>query len=217
MRRLLRPVPLAITAAVCLILYTLVGFLLVPYLITAYAIPAVSEKLQRPVLVKEAEFNPFKLALRLTGFEIREKDDSPLIGFDEFFINLRAVSLIRRAYVFDTIRFTVPYVAVRVFKDGRVNLAELAPPAETPPSPPVEKAPDVPSDIPAVQIGRFEIAQGVVEFRDESKPAPVSIDIVPINLVLNNFHTKPGGDNTYSFTAELGKGETLDWKGTVSL
>ena len=43
------------------------------------------------------------------------------------------------------------------------------------------------------------------------------LDIVPIHIVLKNFHTKPGGDNSYAFTAELGKGETLSWAGTVSL
>ena len=217
MRWLLRPPRIAILVFALLLVYTLVGFFLVPYLIKAYGIPAVAEKLQRPVLVKEVEFNPFKLALRLTGFEIRERDDAPLIGFDEFFVNLRVVSLIRRAYVFDTIRFTVPYVSVRVFKDGRVNLAELVPSGDAPEASPPAKDPDAPSDIPAIQIGQFEIAQGIVEFRDESKTKPVSIDIVPISIVLKNFHTKPGGDNTYAFTAELGKGETLDWKGTISL
>ncbi len=217
MRSFFRPVPLAVTALTFLLLYALVGFFFVPYLIKSYAIPLLAETLEHPVLVKEAEFNPFELSIRLTGFEVREKDETSLIGFDEFFVDLRAVSLIRRAYVFDTIRLTLPYVSVQVFKDGRMNLADLVPPDESQLSPPAGKPLAAPSEIPAVQIGRFEIAQGIVEFRDESKSKPVSIDIVPINLVLNNFHTKPGGDNTYAFTAELGKGETLDWKGTISL
>ena len=217
MRWLLRPSRLAILALGLVLLYTLVGFFLVPYLIKAYAIPAVAEKLKRPVLVKEVELNPFTLSLRVTGLEIREADQSALLGFDEFFINLQASSLIRRAYVFDTIRLTVPYVSARVFRDGRMNLAELVPPdgGSQPAAPPqAEKAP---AEIPAIEIGEFEIAQGVVEFRDESKPKPYVLDIVPIHIVLKNFHTKPGGDNSYAFTAELGKGETLSWAGTVSL
>jgi len=217
MRWLLRPSRLAILALGLVGLYALVGFFLVPHLITAYAIPAIAEKLKRPVLVKEVELNPFALSLRLTGFEIREPDQSALLGFDEFFINFQASSLIRRAYVFDTIRLTVPYVSARVFKDGRMNLAELVPPEDgsqpvAPPQP--EKTP---AEIPAIEIGEFEIAQGVVEFRDESKPKPYTLDIVPIHIVLKNFHTKPGGDNAYAFTAELGKGEALSWAGTISL
>jgi hypothetical protein len=217
MRWLLRPARLALLALGLVLIYTLVGFFLVPYLIKTYAIPAVAEKLKRPVLVKEVELNPFALSLRLTGFEIRETDQSALLGFDEFFVNVEVSSLIRRAYVFETIRLTMPYVSARVFKDGRMNLAELVPPddgSQPAPPPQAEKAP---AEIPAVEIGEFEITQGVIEFRDESKPKPYVLDIVPIRIVLKNFHTKPGGDNAYAFTAELGKGETLSWAGTVSL
>src|SRR5207245_11514241 len=109
MRWLLRPSHLAILALGVVLLYTLVGFFLVPYLIKAYAVPAIAEKLKRPVLVKEVELNPFDLSLRVKGLEIREADQSALIGFDEFFVNYQASSLIRRSYVFDAIRFAVPY------------------------------------------------------------------------------------------------------------
>ena len=147
-------------------------FFLVPYLITAYAIPAVAETLKRPVLVKEVELNPFALSLRLTGFEIRETDQSALLGFEEFYVNLQASSLIRRAYVFDTIRLTVPYVSARIFKDGRMNLAELVPSGDgSQPSVPPQ-AEKTPAEIPAIEIGEFEISQAIVEFRDESKPKP---------------------------------------------
>ena len=217
MRWLLRPSRLGILALGLVGLYALVGFFLIPYLIKAYAIPAVAEKLKRPVLINEVELNPFALSLRLTGFEIREADQSALLGFDEFFVNFQVSSLIRRAYVFDTIRLTVPYVSARVFKDGRMNLVELVPPEDgsQPIAPP--QAEKTSAEIPAIEIGEFEIAQGVVEFRDESKPKPYLLDIVPIHIVLKNFHTKPGGDNSYAFTAELGKDETLSWAGTVSL
>jgi hypothetical protein len=169
------------------------------------------------VLVKEVELNPFTLSLRVTGFEIREADQSALLGFDEFFVNLQASSLIRRAYVFDTIRLTVPYVSVRVSKDGRMNLAELVPPDDESQPVVTPQAEKTSTEVPAIEIGVFEIAQAVLEFRDESKPKPYVLDIVPIHIVLKNFHTKPGGDNSYAFTAELGQGETLSWAGTVSL
>ena len=214
MRRLLRPVSLAIIGVSCVALYALVGFVLIPYVIERYVFPAVAEQLKRPVSVKEVEFNPFTLALRLVGVEVQEQDGSPVLGFEEFFIDFEAVSIVRQAYVFDTIRFGIPYVSAKVAKDGHMNLVDLVPPKESTPSPPVEEGK---KEIPAVQIGHLEIAQGVVEFRDDSKSRPFAIDIVPINIQLNNFHTKPGGDNAYSFTAELGQGETLDWKGTVTL
>ena len=217
MRRLFRPIPLVVSALALLCIYTLVGFFLVPYIIKDYVLPKFSEQLRRPVLAKEVEFNPFVLSLRLTEFEIQEPDSTPMIGFQEFFINFQTSSIFRRAYVFDQIRFAIPFVSVKVKKDGHVNLSELAPPSDEAAPAESAKGSDQPTELPAIQVGRFEIAQGVVEFRDESKVKPFSIDIVPINLVLNNFHTKPGGDNTYAFTAELRKNEVLEWKGTVSL
>ena len=192
MRWLLRPSRLGILALGLVGLYALVGFFLIPYLIKAYAIPAVAEKLKRPVLINEVELNPFALSLRLTGFEIREADQSALLGFDEFFVNFQVSSLIRRAYVFDTIRLTVPYVSARVFKDGRMNLVELVPPEDgsQPIAPP--QAEKTSAEIPAIEIGEFEIAQGVVEFRDESKPKPYLLDIVPIHIVFKNFSHETG-------------------------
>ena len=217
MRWLPRPSRLFAIALILLVSYSLVGFSLLPYVIKAFVFPAVSERLNRPVLVKEVELNPFALSLRVTGFEIREPDQSALLGFDEFFVNLQASSLIRQAYVFDTIRLTLPFVSAKVSKEGRLNLLDLISPVVDQPNistPPAEKAP---AQIPAVQIGQFEINQAVIEFLDESKPKPFSLDIVPIHIALKNFHTRPGGENTYSFAAELGKGETLAWEGTFSL
>jgi uncharacterized protein involved in outer membrane biogenesis len=218
MRRFFRPIPLAVSALTLLLVYTLVGFFLVPHIIKAYVLPAVSEKLRHPMTVKEVEFNPFVLSLKMTEFEIQEQDASPLIGFQEFFVNFQTVSLLRGAYVFKEIRFALPFVSIQVGKDGHVNLADLLPPQEDPgaASAPA-KSSDSPAELPAVEIGRFHIAQGIVEFHDASKSNAVSVDVVPINLLLNNFHTKPGGDNSYAFIAELGKDEILDWKGTVSL
>jgi uncharacterized protein involved in outer membrane biogenesis len=217
MRWLFRPSRLAILALGSVLCYTLVGFFLLPYLITTFGIPKVAETIRHPVVVKEVAVNPFELSLRITGLEIREPDQTPMIGFEEFFVNFQAVSLFRLAYVFDAIRLTMPYVAVKVAPNGHLNLLDLVP-VEAPAEPvPPFKASDQPGAIPAVQIGVFELVQGIVEFRDESKPNPVSIDIVPIGIVLRNFHTKPGGENTYAFTAELDKGEVLDWKGTITL
>jgi hypothetical protein len=196
--------------------YALLGFFLVPYVAKSYVVPQIADQLKHPVLVREIRLNPFLLSLQLTGFEIREPDQSPLIGFEEFFVDFEAISLIRQAYVFDTIRLTMPFVSVKVAADGHVNLVGLIPPAEP------GQADDSPktagkSQIPAVEVARLEIKQGIVEFRDDSKPRPFTMDIVPVGIVLQDFHTRPGGENKYAFTAELEKGESLEWEGTVSI
>src|SRR5215471_3738865 len=167
MHWLIRPPRYAIVAAICLVVYTLVGFFLLPYIIKAQVIPRLAEQLHRPVSVVDVEVNPFALSLRVTGFDIREVDQSPVLGFEEFFINLQMSSILHRAYVFDSIRVVLPFVAVKVSKEGRVNLLDLVPPRNGSQPAAPSKEEKAPAQLPAIEIGDLEIAQGVVVFRDE--------------------------------------------------
>ncbi|MCP9450913.1 MAG: DUF748 domain-containing protein, partial [Nitrospira sp.] len=218
MRRFLRP-PFLVGLALGLIgLYALAGFLLLPYLIKAYGVPAAAEQLKHPVVLREASFNPFILALRLKGLEVRESDQTPMIGFDELVVDLRATTLLGQKLGFDEIRLIMPFVAARVNREGKLNLLALAPPPESDTGAVSAQPPEAkPQKAMPVEIGLLEINKGVVEYRDESKPRPVSMDIVPIHITLRNFSTIQGSDNAYAFTAEIGKGESLAWEGTVSL
>ena len=218
MRYLTSPRYVAAFGLGLVVLYALVGFVLLPYLITAYAVPAVAERLKHPVVLREAAFNPFMLSLRLNGLEVRDAEDlRPVIGFEELIINVSAATLFGQTLGFDEIKMVMPFVAAKVNRDGKLNLLTLVPSAETPAAtPPVaESSPMMP-----VEIALLEISKGVVEYRDESKPLPVSLDIVPIQITLRNFstiHTVQGDDNAYAFKAEIGKGESVAWEGTISL
>lgn len=215
------PTPRTLLIAVVVVgLYALIGFVGLPYAIKTYVVPMVAEHLDRPVVVREVDINPFALSVRLAGVEIQETNQTPMLGFEEFFVNFQVSSLVRRAYVFDEIRLVMPFVSVRVLPGGKVNLLELVRPATEPEAaepgrPPADDQHT--QTVPPIEIGHLSIAQGVLEFRDESKPRPFALDIVPIKITLRNFSTRRGGENAYAFTAEIGQGETLAWEGTVSL
>lgn len=215
MRRLIRPRLLAGLVVGLVGLYALIGFLLLPYLIKEYGVPAASEQLQHPVVVREVAFNPFTLALRLNGLEVREQDQTPIIGFEEFVVDVRATTLFFQTLGFDEIRLVMPFVAARVNREGKLNLLGLVPPSDE--AAPTPAAAGEPKRMMPLEIGLLEIDNGIVEFRDESKAKPISMDIVPIQITLRNFSTTQGSDNAYAFRAEIGKGEALAWEGTVSL
>ncbi|MGZ8382325.1 MAG: DUF748 domain-containing protein, partial [Nitrospira sp.] len=212
MRRLLRPRVLIGTLVGLIALYSLVGFGLIPYLITSYVVPAASEQIKRPVVLREAAFNPFTLVLRLNGLEVREQDQTAMLGFEELFVNLRATSLFLQKVAFDEIRLAMPYVVAKVNPEGKLNLMSLVPPShETPTSEPKKMMP--------VQIDLLEIGQGIIEYRDDSKARPVVIDVVPFEIVLRNFNTvqAEGGEGAHAFTAEIGKDEKISWEGSIFL
>ena len=200
-------------------LYALLGFVVAPYAVKTYAIPALAERLRHPVVLGDVRINPFTFSLMLTAFEIREPDQTPMLGFEELFVDFEGTSLVRSAYLFDEIRLTLPFGLVHIRADGTLNLLGLVPPSQDSPAdlaPPADtKAENAP--VPTVEIRLLSIRQGVIEYRDDSKRKPVTIDVVPIEITLRNFGTRRGGENAYAFSAEFGEGETLAWEGTVHL
>ena len=66
-------------------LYAAIGFLGIPWAVKKYGVPEVSKILGRPVTLREMSVDPFAFNLKLEGFEIRETDGSPLVGFEQLF------------------------------------------------------------------------------------------------------------------------------------
>ncbi|BFU96796.1 MAG: conserved protein of unknown function [Nitrospira sp.] len=221
MRRLFRPIPLAISAVVLLVVYTLAGFFLLPYIIKSRVLPAVGEQIGRPVLVEDVQINPFALSITVTGFEIRETDQTALLGFERLYVNFEVSSLVRRAFRFDEITLAMPFVSVRVLPTGQLNLLDLAKSSGGTTASPEQSADAQPQEdkkpLPPIEIGLLQISSGIVEFRDESKRKPFEVSIVPIEIQLQNFTTRRGGESTYAFSAEVRKEELLNWEGYVSL
>lgn len=217
MRRILRSRVLIGILLGLLTLYTLVGFFLLPYLITSYVIPTVSDQIKHPVVLREAAFNPFALSLRLTGLEVRGQNETPILGFEELIVNLRATTLLLQKVAFDEIRLVMPFVAAKVNREGKLNLMSLVPPPDEAPQPPAPT--NEPKKMMPVQIDLLEIGQGIIEYRDDSKARPVVIDVVPFEIVLRNFSTvqAEGGESAHAFTAEIEKGEKISWEGTIFL
>lgn len=218
MRRILRPRVLVGTLAGLIVLYSLIGFFLLPYLIKSYVIPKVSEQTKHPIVLRQAAFNPFALSLRLTGLEVREQNETPMLGFEELLVNLRATTLFFQKVAFDEIRLAMPFVAAKVNSEGKLNLVTLVPPPDETTRQPVQPT-NEPKKMMPVEIELLEISQGILDYRDDSKPKPVLVDVVPFRILLRNFSTvhSQESENAYAFTAEIGKGEKVDWEGTFSL
>jgi hypothetical protein len=207
------------TLAGLITLYALVGFFLLPYLIKSYVIPTVSDQIKHPIVLREAAFNPFALSLRLTGLEVREQNQAAMLGFEELYVNLRATTLFFQKVAFDEIRIVMPFVAAKVSPEGKMNLMSLAPPTDDTVSKPTQAANEPKKKMMPIEIELLEISQGILDYRDDSKPKPVLIDVVPFHILLRDFSTIPSqeSESAYAFTAEIGKGEKINWEGTFSL
>ena len=210
-RRKLRWVLIAVSALV--LIYTLTGFLVVPWVIESYGARRLGEILQRPVRIAEAAFNPYAFTLRIKGMAIDGTDGQPLIRLQELFTDLAVIDSIGGTPTVARLDLVGPEVYLTRLADGALNLAHLGPPVAVRPAPEKEKAPDEKTDFKLVD---FTLAQGQVVFRDETAEG-FQTTLSPITATLANLTTAPDQQAAYKLTVGTEAGETLTLDGNLTL
>ena len=76
-----------LTVVGVLLLYTLAGFFLVPYVIKQQAIKYVAQNLSRQLTIEDVATNPYTFTLSIKNLEMKEQDATPLLGFKDLFVN----------------------------------------------------------------------------------------------------------------------------------
>ncbi|UUZ54494.1 AsmA family protein [Massilia sp. H-1] len=118
-------------------LYTALGFLAVPAVLTSQAQSLASDKLHRKLSIAKVDFNPFTLALSIDGLKLMEPQGSEVfVSTERLAVNLSWQSLWRLAPVIEQLRVSKPYVHLVRDKAGHYSIDDiLALIASTPPSP----------------------------------------------------------------------------------
>ncbi|MGA8181439.1 MAG: DUF748 domain-containing protein [Desulfobacterales bacterium] len=194
------------------VLYTLFGFLLAPWLVQRYVKSYAVEKLKRKVSIADVRINPFLFTFEAKGFELREADDRPIIGFGRLFVDFELSSLFRWAWTFADIRIERPSLNLEIQPNGRLNFADLA--DSLPKSKDTSNKAYSP---PRLLLQHAEIVDGNFTFSDRSVPTPATATFTPLNLEFKEISTLPERKGPYTIQAELPRGGTVGWSGKVSL
>ena len=86
-----------------IVVYTLIGFFLTPYLVERQLTNYVAVQLGRQLSVKKLQMNPYAFTLEISGLALKDADGSPILSFDRFFGDFELKSLFRRAWTFSEI------------------------------------------------------------------------------------------------------------------
>jgi Domain of Unknown Function (DUF748) len=203
---------LVIISAAALISYTLAGFFLAPWLVRHYVPKIAHEQLKRQAAIGEVRINPFIFTVDANDFRMEEPDGQPIVGFKRLFVDFELKSLFKWAWTFREVRLEGPHVNAVIAKDGALNLAGLAPPAEEPPQPPEKE-----HGPPPLIVEEVSIDDGRIDFTDQRQSQPASINLESLQLHINNLTTLPGQEGPKTITTTLGDGGTLRWTGEIGL
>jgi hypothetical protein len=196
--------------ATLLVLYTLAGFLVLPWWIESYGAGMLGNLLQRPVSVAEAAFNPFRFTLQLKGIAVRETDDQPLASVGQIFVDLEPSAYLKGIATVRTVAIERPELFVLRMPDGRINLAQLVPP----PTPkPVEEEKTEPVQFLVADIS---LNDGKVVFRDETAGG-FETTAAPIALKVSGLTNQAEQKTAYDLAIATAAGEAVKVEGTLAL
>lgn len=193
-----------------LVLYTLAGFFLVPWIAERRLPEIATEQLQRPVTVDDISFNPFSLSSRIEGLRLEEHNGDGLAEIDSLYVNFQFTSLFRRAWTFDAIRLVRPSLHLVRLEDGGINLLQLLPERE----PAQEEESD---DPPPLVIDEIIIEAGAMVFTDQTRAGDYSVPVGPIDLSVANISTLPEDSGEHELVARSETGASIRWQGTSQL
>lgn len=170
-----------------LIAFTLIGFFGLPPLLKSILTKKLTELLHRETTIQEIRLNPFAMTLQITGFMIKERRSQELfVAFEELFINLEGMSLIRLGPVVSEIRLKAPQVSITRNEDLTYNFSDLleefsAKPAQLPPSPKQDAEPL------RFSLNNIQLQGGRIDFHDRPKHTDHTIrDLTLIIPFLSN-------------------------------
>jgi len=203
---------IALAAVVLLVgAYAAAGFLAVPYFARKSLTDFVRTHYGRTLALGEVHFNPFTLALDVTGVALPDADGATMLSFQRLHVKAQLASLWRLAPSFSEILLEQPFLRAVIRPNGTLNLADLG--KGFPPQPkPVKPAPPM-----KLFIQRFAVISGSSTFEDRTRPAAFRAEFKPIGFELRDFSTTAGTANNYALNAASPEGERLIWSGTVRL
>ncbi|BDU68426.1 hypothetical protein GETHOR_05270 [Geothrix oryzae] len=190
--------------------WLLVGFLLVPALVRPRIEREATRVLKRPVTVAKLRFNPFTFGVTVEGARVAERGGGDWITLRRLFVDYDVWRLLSHTVGLSTVEVEGLTFRTALDAQGRLNFQDLLEDdgkAE-------EAAPSSPSKW-VLEVRRFRLREGRVEFSDGSASAPFRTVVGPIAFTLEGLRTEVGNRSGVALEAWTEAKEHVAWKGDL--
>lgn len=111
--------------AFVVLLYTFLGFVIVPYIAKIQAVNFIKEQYKRDAKIEAVSFNPYTFTFSVKGFSLYDKDKTLFLSWKDFFIDLNVLPLFSSKIELDKISISNPKVFVKKLNDNEFNFSDL--------------------------------------------------------------------------------------------
>ena len=194
-------------------IYTLFGFLVLPWIAKSQLEQSLAETFKSPVSIESLYINPYVLSVDVRQFSITELlAEETLISFERLYINFQLSSLFRWAYTFEALQLQGAHVNVHRFPDGHLNLSQLIPADNNKNNNENEEAAGIPRRI----FHHLDVASASATFRDQTRLTEFYTEFGPIDIGVENLATLPDETGLQEVDIKLANGLNLAWEGSLT-
>ncbi len=198
--------------------YIVLGYLIVPLVITKVVPDLVSEKINGSLTIGHAKFNPFNFFFTMEDVDLKDSTGESVVRLDKLRINYDAYTLFMGRITFRELILTGPYVKASLNKEGVLNLQTLAKASEAIVEDEVVEEPEDANKLftlPPLDVLVLRVQKGAIKFEDNANAEHFTREIKNLSFEITNFSTDPIAKNEPSFYCVTENGTELSWKGTL--
>lgn len=197
------------------ILYTILGFFILPFVVKSQAISYVKANLNKELQIQEVKFNPFLFQLAINNLSLKEANDT-LIAFDNLYVDFDLDRTLAKHYIhFKTVSLSKPYVNVKINSNKELNLLTLIPKTTPENIPAPEEKTN--NEIISLQLDTLAIIDANIEFNDFSQTKPLHASFNNLNYTFKDLSTLKGSLASQTLSTTLNNEGKLLFKGGLGL
>lgn len=197
-------------------LYTVIGFLLVPFLIRHFGEKALQENVNEVSQIEKVRLNPFALKIQIEGLSTGDVTGAWSAKWRMAEVNLSALTILKFYPVFDNI--TLDGADIEVARRVSETEEEVVEDSTAEPSGGWREAVAKLNvmEVPKLRIDLLQVSNGKATFTDETNAELYTQTIDPINFSLSDLTTVSEDATTMKFVAETATGALLSWEGNLT-
>ena len=180
---------------IALLVYTVLGFLVIPLIVRSIAVSQLRKLLDREVVIEKVRLNPYSFAAEVDGFSVKDPDGEPLLAWQHVRVDFQFTSIFHGPWRIREISVVQPAIRAQINPDYTYNFSDLIEKFSQPSEP--EGSSNEPGALPAVVIDHFEIRDAGATYADLTTPTPFRLRVHPVNLRATAFSTAPGHTNAF--------------------
>lgn len=165
------------------LLYSLSGFVLLPWLVRTQLPPFLKEKFNLNLVVEDITLNPFSYELHVKNLSLLNGAQERVIGMSDLHIDYELSALLKKELVVKSFLIDQPFVHAQLDANGTLNLITLF--ASFIPQEKTDTSKNSERSLPFT-IEHFELKDAKGKFTDFRTPTPFVFEFGPLFYTINN-------------------------------